>query len=236
MDERVGARARWTKLLGGAVAHDINNLVHSLSSARALSGGGSADVDTADFVEGCLAQMRTLGARLRALGSADEADMWARLDDACADARVEVELPRGQVLRAEPIPAELRVRGTAAAVRTAIASLLEHAAAATPTGGTIRLAVLPAHVPPGDGAGPTAVSGGGSVTVEIAAPDASGLGDIGRARLDALLDTSLRDSRGDLSLILAGALAEALGGAVYVASSAETGLVLGLQLVTRRAE
>ena len=70
----------------------------------------------------------------------------------------------------------------------------------------------------------------GAVVVEIAAPEASGLGAIAVARLDALLDTTLRDLRGDFSLVLAGALAEAVGGAVTVASSPDSGLVLALHL------
>jgi hypothetical protein len=54
---------------------------------------------------------------------------------------------------------------------------------------------------------------------------------IDRAPLATLLDTTLRDWRGDLSLVLAGALADALGGAVYLASDSTRGLVLDLQLV-----
>ena len=72
---------------------------------------------------------------------------------------------------------------------------------------------------------------GGAVIVEIAAPEASATGVIDRARLDTLLDTALRDRRGDFSLVLAGAVADALGGAVYFASDAKRGLVLELQLV-----
>jgi len=46
----------------------------------------------------------------------------------------------------------------------------------------------------------------------------------------ALLDTALRDLRGDVSLVIAGAIADALGGAVHLASSAQSGLVLALRL------
>ena len=69
----------------------------------------------------------------------------------------------------------------------------------------------------------------GAVAVELAAPEATGLGAIAVERLDTLLDTTLRDLRGDFSLVLAGALAEAVGGAVTLASSPESGLVLALQ-------
>ena len=104
------------------------------------------------------------------------------------------------MLRAAVPAGGSRVRGTDAAVRTAIASLLEHALAASPTGATIRLAVRDAPA--------------GAVVVEIAAPEATGLGAIAVERLDTLLDTTLRDLRGDFSLVLAGALADAVGGAV----------------------
>jgi hypothetical protein len=67
--------------------------------------------------------------------------------------------------------------------------------------------------------------------VEIAAPKAPGTGTVDRARLETLLDTALRDRRGDLSLVLAGAVAEALGGAVYFAWDAKRGVVLELELV-----
>jgi hypothetical protein len=219
VNERVGARAGWTRLLAAAVAHDINNLAHSLLGAPGLGAPqeGGVDAEAATFVEDCLAQMRKLGARLRTLGSAGEADARARLDDALADAWAEVDLVHSQVMRTEPIPAELRARGTAAAVRTAIASLVEHAAAAAPPGGTIQLSVRPE--PPG------------SIIVEISVPEASGLGEIGTAPLETLLDTTLRDMRGNFSLVLAGAMADALGGAVHLASSAQRGLVLALRLV-----
>jgi len=214
----------WTKLIAGAVAHDINNLAHGLLSAPALIAAGTTDPsESAALVEGSLAQMRRLGGRLRALAIAGESDAWARIDDACVDACAEVEPLRGQALRAEPIAAELRVRGTAAALRTAIASLLEHALAASPAAATIRLSVR------ADGA-IQAPADGAVVVVEIAAPEASGLGEIDMAPLDALLDTALRDLRGDVSLVIAGAIADALGGAVHLASSAQSGLVLALRL------
>lgn len=225
--------AGWTRLLAAAVAHEINNLAHGFSGAPVLLGVGTADAGaSASLVEGGLAQMRKLGERLRALARAGETDAWERLDDACADASAEVDPVRGQVLRAEPIPGGLRVRGTAAALRTAIGSLLEHAAAASPTAGTIRLAVRETEVlAPDEGISAGRASASRPVMVEIAASEATGLGEIGMARLDALLGTSLRELRGDLSLVLAGAIADALGGAVYLASSSESGLVLTLHLV-----
>ena len=225
--------AGWTRLLAGAVAHDINNLAYSLSSTPMLTGAGSSDAaESAAFVQGCLEQMQKLGAGLRALASAGDTDAWARLDDACADARADVNPARGQVFREDPIHAGLRVRGTAAAVRTAIASLLEHAAAASPTASTIRLAVRQADVLPAGGSRPPLqASSGGSVVLEIASPGASGRVEIDMAPLEVLLAKTLRDLRGDFSLVLAGAIADALGGAVYVASSSETGLVLALHLV-----
>jgi len=200
--------ASWTALLATAAAHDINNLVHSFSIAD--------PAEWAACVEDCVVPLRKLGVRLRALAAAGETDASARLDDACADAVTEVDSGDGRVLRGALPHAGARVRGTDAAVRTAIASLLEHALAASPTGAAIRLEIRDARP--------------GAVVVEIAAPEASGLGAIGVARLDALLDTTLRDLRGDFSLVLAGAIADAVGGAVTVASSPESGLLLALHL------
>jgi hypothetical protein len=198
----------WTGLLAAATAHDINNLTHSLSIADVA--------EWAACVEECVDPLRKLGVRLRTLAVAHETEGSARVDNACADAITEVDPDGARVVRAALPAGGSRVRGTDAAARTAIASLLEHALAASPTGAPIHLAVRDAQA--------------GAVVVEIAAPEATGLGAIAIERLDTLLDTTLRDLRGDFSLVLAGALADAVGGAVTLASSAESGLVLALQL------
>jgi hypothetical protein len=212
--------AGWTELLAAALAHDIGNLAHGLSSAQRMTRPGAGQDfeagEWAAFVEGDVDRLRKLGVRLRALAAAGDVHSSARLDDACAGAVAEVDPAGGQVRRLDSAAVDRRVRGTAAAVRAAIASLLEHARAASPTGAPLELAVRDAP--------------GGSVIVEIAAPGASAVGVIDRARLDTLLDTALRDRRGDFSLVLAGAVAEALGGAVYFASDSKRGLVLELQL------
>jgi hypothetical protein len=209
--------AGWPGLLVAALAHDISNLAHGLSSAQRLTQAGAGeDFDAAEwagFVEGDVDRLRKLGLRLRALAAPGEVDASARLDDACAGALAEVDPAGRQVRRADSTPVDARVRGTAAAVTAAIASLLEHALTASPTGAPIELAVRGAHV------------------VEIAAPRAAPTGAIERARLETLLDTELRDRRGDLSLVLAGAVADALGGAVYFASDSQRGVVLELELV-----
>ena len=212
----------WTELVASAVAHDINNLVHTLATERALSGGsaggggGGGGGESTDLVEDCLAEFRKLGARLHTLARAGGAGAHALVDDACVDALVEVDPTGTRVLRGQPPPPGTCVRGSAAAVRTAIVSLLEHALAASPTCAAIRMAVR--QVP------------GETTVVEIAAPEVSGLGAIDDGRLDALLTTSSRDLRGDASLVLAGAIADAIGGAVHVGSSPACGLVLALHL------
>jgi len=213
--------AHWTELLAGALAHDVNNLALSLSSAQRLIRPGAGEhfeaAEWAAFVEGDVERLRKLGGRLRALAAAGDYHSSARLDDACAAAVAEVDPAGGQVRRAGSAPVDARVRGTPVAVSAAIASLLEHARAASPTGAPIELAVRDASA--------------GTVIVAIAAPMASATGVIDRARLDTLLDTALRDRRGDFSLVLAGAVADAVGGAVTFASDSQCGLVLELQLV-----
>ena len=198
----------WTGLLAAATAHDINNLTHSLSIADVA--------EWAACVEECVEPLRKLGVRLRTLAAACEMEGSARIGDACADAITEVDPDGARVVRAAPHAGGSRARGTDAAVRTAIASLLEHALAASPTGAAIGLAVRDAPA--------------GAVVVEIVAPEATGLGAIAVAPLDVLLDTTLRDLRGDFSLVLAGAIADTVGGAVTLASSPQTGLVLSLRL------
>ena len=166
-------------------------------------------------MEGDVDRLRKLGLRLRALAAPGDIQASARLDDACAGALAEVDPAGRQVRRVDTAPVDTRVRGTAAAVTAAITSLLEHALTASPTGAPIELAVRGAQV------------------VEIAARQAPATGAIDRARLETLLDTDLRDRRGDLSLVLAGAVADALGGAVYFASDSKRGVVLELELVAR---
>jgi signal transduction histidine kinase len=215
----------WTELVASAVAHDINNLVHTLSNERALiaapagangGGGSGGSVGSPDLVEECLCEFRKLGARLHTLARARGAGGHTLIDDACVDALVEVDPTGARVLRGQPPSPGTCVRGSAAAVRTAIVSLLEHALAASPTSAQIRMTVRQA---PGE-----------TTVVEIAAREVSGLGAVDDDRLDALLATTLRDLRGDVSLILAGAIADAIGGAVHVESSPGQGLVLGLRL------
>jgi hypothetical protein len=196
--------AGWTAILAVAVAHDVNNLAQGLAAA-----GASA-------VEDSLLQLRKLGLQLRVLATAGEVGASARVDEACADALVEIDPGGGQVRLAAPIAADLRVGGTPAAVRTAITSLLEHALAASPTGAPIELNVRN--------------TADGSIILEIAARAASEFGAIAEARLDLLLATTWRDLRGDLSLVLAGAIAEALGGAVFAASDPDSGLRFALHL------
>jgi hypothetical protein len=129
---------RWTELLAAALAHDINNLALSLSSAqRLIRPGAGEDFEAAEwaaFVEGDVDRLRKLGVRLRALAATGDIHSSARLDDACADALAEVGPAGGQVRRADSPPVDSRVRGSAAAVTAAIASLLEYALAASPTG------------------------------------------------------------------------------------------------------
>jgi hypothetical protein len=218
-------RGDWTDLLAGALAHDIGNLAHGLSSAQRLTRAGAGEdfdvTEWAAFVERDVDRLRKLGVRLRALATAREVVSSVRLDDACAGALAELGSDGGRVRRAASLPFDSRVRGSSGAVSAAIVSLLEHALAASPSRAQIDLAVREA--------------GAGAVIVAITAPEASALAAIERAPLDALLDADLRARRGDLSLVLAGAVAEALGGAVHVASDPKRGLVLELQLVAAPA-
>jgi signal transduction histidine kinase len=224
--------ASWTALLAGAISHDINNFVQGASSARLLAGApgaSSADADEmAATIEADLDRMRRLGRRLRTLASAAESTTSARLDEACEDAVAEVDHGPAQLLRAEAARATPRVVGTPAALRTVIASLLEHALAASPPTTTIRVAVRAPEI--GDAAAAGEATRG-AVVVEIVAPDALALGAIDRERLDVALTTTFPELRGDTSLVLAGAIVDRLGGSVYIGSDAKAGLALAVHFV-----
>ena len=64
----------WTELLAAALAHDICNLAHGLSSAQRMTRlGAGQDFEAAEwaaFVEGDVDRLRKLGVRLRALAAA----------------------------------------------------------------------------------------------------------------------------------------------------------------------
>src|SRR3954454_18894755 len=193
--------ASWTRLLAGAVAHDINNFVQGVSSARALAGApGAVGADAAEteaIIEDDLDQLRKLGGRLRALASAGRHEVATRITDACADAFAEVDRPLEE-MRAESIPADLCVVGTADSVTTAIASLMEHALAASPAGAAVSLPIREPRAAGAAAAGaPARPRTGTPVIVAIAAPKAALLGPISRARLDVALASSLPELRGD---------------------------------------
>ena len=184
------------------MAHDINNFVQGVSSARSLAGAPGATLadaaETAAIIEDDLDQLRKLGGRLRALASAGGREASTRLADACADAFAEVDRPLEQ-MRAESIPAELRVVGTAAAADDGHRLPAGTCVGREPSGraGQLdcpRAAVRWPRQPP---TGPTRPSPGSPVIVEIAAPDAGDLGAISRARLDVVLAESLPELRGD---------------------------------------
>ena len=224
----------WTGLLAGAVAHDINNFVQGVSSARSLAGAPGATIadaaETEAIIEDDLQELRKMGGRLRALASAGGSEASTRLAGVCADAFAEVDRPPEQT-PGESIPADLCVVGTAAALTTAIAALLEHALAASPVAAPVRVAVHGTEAVGAADGGLVGPSPGSPVIVEIRAPEAGELGAIRKARLDVVLASSLPELRGDARLILAGAIADAIGGAVYIASDAKAGLVLALHLV-----
>jgi len=218
--------ASWTGLLAGAVAHDINNFVHGLSTARAAAEQSleslrqtlRATADDPLLLDEHLGHLRKLGARLRVLAAAEESGGTVRIDQTCADALAEAVPLSQQVLESEPIPPDLRAFGTPAGVTAALGSLLDHALCASPQAAKVRLSIAMPSSP-------------GTVAVRIAADDAWTVGPTGEWSLDDWLATSRRDLRGDFSLVLAGAMAMALGGAVRVATRPAAGLVLTLELV-----
>ena len=216
----------WTGLLAGAVAHDINNFVHGLYTASAAAERSleslrqtlRAAADDPLFLDEHLGHLRKLGARLRVLAAAEESGGTVRIDHTCSDALAEAVPLSQQVLESEPIPADLRAFGTPAGVTAALGSLLDHALCASPQAAKVRLSIARPSSP-------------GTVAVRIAADDAWTVGPSGEWSLDSWLATSRRDLRGDFSLVLAGAMATALGGAVRVATRPAAGLVLTLELV-----
>jgi hypothetical protein len=208
----------WTRLVAGTVAHDVNNLAQGLLNLLTLSEDPGATRELiAQYVElarGGLGELKRLGADLRALADARVDEPPQRLELACSDALVEVEPPVGRRLVAGPLAPDLLVRGSSAGLRLGVSALLQHALAASTPGSAVNLSASR------DGAG---------AAVLVDAPGAPALRVAGVAPVSALLAGPQREISGG-RLVLAGALADQLGGELSVRPGSPTGQLFRLWL------
>ncbi len=197
----------WNELLAAAVSHDIVNFVVGASAGR--------DPAAPDGLTGHLERLHAVGLRLRTLASVGQGAASARIDQTCEDALIEAARLPTQTVTVEPMATDLRVAAPPAAVRTVVVSLLDHVFSASHDVASVQL---------------SARREGGNVVLEIVAHQAWTIGASDNQPLDVLLATERRDLRGDSSLVIAGAIADALGGRITMTSGPQRGLRLALYL------
>ena len=215
-----------TRLLAGAAAHKVANLAHSLLHTLAIA--SRPDVDPAiyrDLVQQIAADLRRLSVRLATLAHSERDAYALRLNVVCADALAEAAPERDGAAGAaltEPVPPELFVRGTPAALILTVGALLRHALAATPKGGArVALAV----------SAPLA-----SVVLTVDAPSASGPPDLEPIPLERLAGRHASLAvHGDMDVILAALVARSYGGELRVGGVAEEGRGLRFALELPRS-
>ena len=205
-----------TRLLAGAAAHDVANLAQSVLNLRAIASGPGVDpASYADLIQEIAADLKRLSVRLEALAHSHNGARPLRLHLVCADALTEASPERdGAVVAAltSPVPPELRVRGTPAALGLTLGALLRHAMAATPRGGaSVGLAV---RVPPSRA----------SIVLTVDAPSASGPPDLEPVPLERLaVGRASLAIRSDADVILAALVARSYGGELRVGGVAAEG-------------
>lgn len=200
------------RLVAGTAAHEVNNLAQGLLNLLALASEPTVTRDAlaryASLARDGLAELRRLGADLRALADSQTDPRSERLDLVCEDVLDQGRPSAGRIVERGEWRSDVFVRGSSAALRLAISSLLEHALAASPPSSAIRIAV-------------SSQAGGGAVVV-----DASG------AQRPATAETPVADLLAgpahELSsaprLVFAGAVAAEYGGKLTVRPGAVSGL------------
>jgi hypothetical protein len=206
----------WTRLVAGAAAHDINNLTQGLSNLLAIASKPGVTPETLAHCrlmgEARLEELRHLSARLHALARSQHQTRPQPIDLICADALAEADVPAGRTLEADVLPAGGMVRGTADGIRTALAGLLRYALAASAKGTAVRLGLA---------------LGQADVVVTIDAPGAPAPAapPEHRAGLAAVFGTPFGDDvRGDLGMVLAGAIVAGSEGALLAGAGPVGGL------------
>jgi hypothetical protein len=217
-----------TRLLAGAAAHDVANLAQSVLNLRAIASAPGADpASYADLTQEIAADLKRLSVRLEALAHSHNDARPLRLDQVCADALTEAASERDGAVGAaltSPVPRELRVRGTPAALTLTLGALLRHAVAVTPKGGAaVGLAV----------SAPPSLA---SIVLTVDARSASGPPELEPIPLERLAPGRASLAvRSNTDLILAALVARSYGGELRVGGVAAEGRGLRFALELPRA-
>jgi signal transduction histidine kinase len=203
----------WTRLVAGAAAHDINNLAQGLFNLLSLASAPTATRETleryADLARDGIKELRQLGTDLRALSSTAPGGDAQRLDLVTVEAVTDIDAPRDRSIDLDPLDTGALVSGSTQALRLAIQAVVRYSVAATAPKGGVSVSVTRA---------------GGQAAVVVLAPTAPAPRTRVEAELGSLLGGAEREFGGDAHLVLAGAAAHLLGGAISAGPGPEGGL------------
>jgi hypothetical protein len=212
----------WTRLVAGAVAHDINNLTQGLFDVFALSSAPDTSPEARTRYEELaregIKELQDLGRNLRTLADADAATEPQRLDVACADAVAGLQTSAGRSLVPAAPTGPVFVAGGRPALLLAISGFVRYAESASAPGSAIRIAVA-------------AESSQASVVID--APGAPMRAPT-ETTLSSLMSGAERRFASDAGLVVAGAAVTMCGGEVRVGPSNGGGLRFKLSF--RRVE
>jgi hypothetical protein len=217
----------WTRLVAGAVAHDINNLTQGLFDVIALSTAPDTSPEARTRYEELaregIKELGDLGRTLRTLADAEPGAEPQRLDLACAEAVASVQPSAGRSLLPVAPAGPILVTGSRAALILAISGFVRYAVAASAPGASIGIA---------------AGIEGGEAFVVVDAPTAPTRVPA-EATLFSLMSGAERRFASDAGLVVAGAAIALTGGDVRVGPSggaASGGAGLRFRLSFRRVE
>jgi hypothetical protein len=210
----------WTRIVAGATAHEINNLAAGLNSVVSLASQSNGSPESLARCMSLARQqvqgLRRLSGDLRALALSASEVVAQRIDLACEDALVEVDVPLDRSVDLDASMAAVLVRASADGLRVAIRAALRHLLSASGPGGVVRVSVM--------------ADAGADVVVGLETDSAPPPGG-GPMAIEAALARPGEVLRADIGLVLAGAIARALGGELQIGPAATgRGLRLALRL------
>jgi hypothetical protein len=212
----------WTRLVAGAVAHDINNLTQGLFDVFALSSAPDTPPEARTRYEELaregIKELQNLGRNLRTLADADTATEPQRLDVACADALASLQPSAGRSLVPTAPAGPVFVAGGRPVLLLAISGFVRYAESASAPGSAIGIAVA---------------AEGGEACVVVDAPGAP-MRAPAETTLSSLMSGAERRFASDAGLVVAGAAVTMCGGEVRVGPSGDGGL--RFKLCFRRVE
>jgi signal transduction histidine kinase len=209
----------WTRIVAGAAAHEINNLAAGLVNLLAMASRSNGSPESLSRYAALARQqvqgLERLGGDLRALARCEIEVRPQRIDLACEDALVELDVPLDRSVDLDASLTGRVTRASADSLRVAVRATLAHLVLACAPGGVVRVSA--------------ASHAGDQIIVAFETDDAAApLAQVTSA--EAALARPGAPLRADLGLVLAGAIAQAMGGELQIGPGQTGG---GLRLALR---